>query len=75
MTKYTKKALRSFIQLGIAKDVTSADAKTIHELARKTDQIGYSKGVNGITGGLFKNPNTGDWYVITERNSNLFIMM
>lgn len=75
MTKYTKKALQSFIRLGIAKDITAADSKTIYELARKTDQIGYSKGVCGITGGLFKDSTTGDWYVITARNSNLFIMM
>lgn len=68
MRKYTLRELRDFVRLGLAYDATNR----LPENWRNLDKIGYSSGVYGINGGLLQDPKTGERYVITKRNSNLF---
>ena len=72
MKKYTQKYFRELVKLGLAIDITTADSKTIDELYYKVDKIGYSMGINGTNGALFEDTKTGQKYVITARNGNLF---
>ena len=68
MEKYTLKELKKLVYVGMATDVTNWADK---DLPKCYEKIGYSTGIYGINGGLYKDKN-GDFYVITERNSNLF---
>ena len=68
--KYTVKELRDYVRTGMATDITNAKLSSdeLHSL----EVVGLSFGVNGMNGGLFQDRNTGEFYVITARNSNLF---
>lgn len=68
MKKYTLKALKEFVLLGVAIDITNAEYPCI---SGDYDKIGYSSGIYGINGGLIQDK-SGQLYVITCRNSNLF---
>lgn len=48
---------------------TEADPKSIKEPVEK---IGYSSGVYGLNGGLLQGRESGNYYAITARSSNLF---
>lgn len=72
MRKYTLKALRELVRLGVAHDLTNATDVEIIEQQRHGEKIGYSSGIYGINGGLIQNTETGEYYVILSRNSNLF---
>lgn len=41
---------------------------------RRLAKIGYSSGVYGLNGGLVEDMETGTWYAIIGRCSNLFIL-
>ncbi|MFQ6857044.1 MAG: hypothetical protein ACLRPB_00795 [Lawsonibacter sp.] len=69
MRKYTLKELRELVRLGMAENINSRDPKTITEPVEK---IGYSSGVYGINGGLLQGKESGNYYAITARNTNLF---
>lgn len=72
MRKYTLKELRRMVACGLVKDATNY---TVTQLGRlKIEKCGYSYGIYGINGGLFKDAETGEFYAITERNANLFIV-
>ena len=73
MKKYTLKALRELVRLGVAEDYTSKPSEYIYTL-RRLEKVGYSSGVYGINGGLVKDAETGTLYAIIGRCSNLFIL-
>lgn len=73
MRKYTQKQLRELVRLGCAEDYTHKPSEYIYTL-RRLDKIGYSSGVYGLNGGLVEDMETGTWYAIIGRCSNLFIL-
>lgn len=68
--KYTVKELRDYARTGMATDITNA-VLSDDEL-NNLEVVGLSYGTYGRNGGLFQDRNTGEFYVITARNSNLF---
>ena len=73
MRKYTKKGLREFKRLNMTTDITNFSFKECQEF-KKTHNLskeGYSTGIYGITGGLMKDTDTGEYYVILAPNSTL----
>lgn len=72
MRKYRLKELRELVRCGMAHDLTNATEAEIMEQWKHCEKIGYSSGIYGINGGLLKNTETGEYYAITARNSNLF---
>lgn len=75
MTRYTLKQLKSMVNEGII-DLTHAKIKDREELMNKEvhlTQIGYSSGIYGCTGKLFKGDTTGQLYVIAGPTSALYI--
>lgn len=73
MRKYTQKQLRELVRLGCAEDYTHKPSEYIYTL-RRLDKVGYSAGVYGINGGLVEDTETGTWYSIIGRCTNLFIL-
>ena len=53
----------------MAENITNANPKSIKEPVEK---IGYSSGVYGLNGGLLQGRESGNFYAITARSSNLF---
>ena len=72
MRKYKLKELRGLIACGLAKDATNYTAEQLGKL--KIEKIGYSSGVYGINGGLFKDTQSGEFYAITARSAAVFIV-
>ena len=78
MERVTQTQLRALISSGAARDLEEAHKEargTGYKYARAiTDlrQIGYSSGVYGINGALFRDEN-GALYAIAQRTSTLFI--
>lgn len=72
MRKYTQRELKDLVRCGMAHDLTNASAAAIAEQLRHCEKVGYSSGAYGINGGLIRNTETGEYYAITARNSNLF---
>ena len=73
MKKYTLKALRELVRLGVAEDYTNRPAEYLYTL-RRLEKVGYSSGVYGLNGGLLQDTETGALYAIIGRCSNLFIL-
>lgn len=73
MKKYTLKALRDLVRLGVAEDYTNKPAENLYTL-RRLEKVGYSSGVYGINGGLVEDTETGQLYAIIGRCSDLFIL-
>lgn len=73
MRKYTQKQLRELVSLGCAEDYTHKPSEYIYTL-RRLAKIGYSSGVYGLNGGLVEDMETGTWYAIIGRCTNLFIL-
>ena len=74
MRKYKLKELRELVRLGMAHDLTNASEAEVIEQWRHGEKIGYSSGMYGINGGLIQNTETGEFYAIIGRCSNLFIL-
>ena len=72
MRKYTQKDLREFCRLGMAENITSAD--TAEYECRNFEKIGYSRGVYGLNGGLLQDRESGEYFAIIGRSSNLFYL-
>lgn len=72
MRKYKLQELRGLIACGLAKDATNYTAEQLEKL--KIEKLGYSAGVYGINGGLFKDAESGEFYAITARNAALFMV-
>lgn len=73
MRKYTLKALRELVRLGVAEDYTNKPAEDLYTL-RRLEKVGYTSGVYGINGGLVEDPETGTLYAVIGRCPNLFIL-
>lgn len=76
MTKYTQKQLRAMIRDGLATDITNGTIETRKEIEEKEGyytQVGYSAGVYGCNGMLFKGHNTGALYAIVGSTSAIFV--
>lgn len=71
MRKYKLSELKNLVRCGMAHDLTNATAAEVMEQWRRGEKVGYSLGVHGINGGLIQNTETGEYYAITARNSNL----
>lgn len=72
MRKYTLRELKALVRCGMAHDLTNASEAEVMEQWRHGEKIGYSSGTYGINGSLIQNTETGEFYAITARNSNLF---
>lgn len=66
MKRYTQKEIKKFVRLGFAKNVTDWA-----ELPPCYEKLGYSAGIYGIDGGLYRDEE-GQMYAITAICSNLF---
>ena len=75
MKKYTRKAIKEFIEMGLATDITNYGfeemATFLHE--HHLEKVGYSLGQMGLNAGLLKDCKTGEFYAITSRNTALLM--
>lgn len=71
MKKFTQSELRTMVEMGMALDFTNATLDEIHEQQGYADKLGYSMGLNGMNGLLFRNTKTGECYAILRRSSVL----
>lgn len=71
MEKYTLKQLKSMVKNGVAIDVTNA--KSRKDVPESYTQVGYSAGVYGCNGMLFKGE-SGQLYAITARTSAIWAL-
>lgn len=69
MKQYTRKQLKEYARLGLARDLTEVDPDT---LPKWYEKIGVSRGIYGMNGGLIWDKVTGEYGVILARSSNLF---
>ena len=67
--QYTRKQLKEYARLGLARDLTTVDPDT---LPKWYEKIGVSRGIYGMNGGLIWDKVTGEYGVILARSSNLF---
>jgi len=74
MKKISKKELKSYIALGLAKNINCLSFNECRALNAECDfeKVAYCTGIYGISGGLLKDKKTGNMYAITARNTNLF---
>ena len=74
MKKISKKELRNYITLGLAKSINCLSLEECRILNAECDfeKVAYCTGIYGISGGLLKDKKTGNMYAITARNTNLF---
>ena len=70
MKRYTQKELRKLVNSGAAVDLTKSHNRK--EIGEPYDQIGYSYGIYGCNGKLFKGE-SGKLYAITTATSALYI--
>lgn len=70
MRKYTQKEMRMMARLGQAKDITNSSYESLADL--NLEKIGFSTGVYGMNGGVFRDRNTKELYVVIARNTLLF---
>ena len=70
MKKYTQKALKNLIDLGIAVDLTKSHDRA--DICERYEQVGYSKGIYGCNGKLLEGE-SGQLYAITTATSALYI--
>lgn len=72
MNKYTLKEIKRLVNIGVATNINTLTNEEIDNLSKQyIDKIGYSCGVYGINGGLFRDKE-GELYAITSRNTDLF---
>ena len=74
MKKISKKELKSYITLELAKSIDCLSLEECRALNAECDfeKVAYCTGTYGISGGLLKDKKTGNMYAITARNTNLF---
>ena len=76
MIKYTQSQLKGMVSQGIAEDITYSDNSDRDAMAAREQyytQVGYSSGLYGCNGMLFKGHNTGTLYAITSRSQAIWI--
>lgn len=70
--RYTQREIRSMIQKGNAHDLDNMPKNDLPEQS-DLDHIGYSAGVYGCNGGLFKHRKTGELYAFVGRTRSLWL--
>ena len=76
MRKYTQKELKNMVALGMAEDVTRANDEDYEKIIKKEgylSQVGYSSGVYGCNGMLLRGRETGGYYAVTSRTSDIYL--
>ena len=76
MTKFTQKQLREMVANGVAEDISRGTNETRNEIEAVEGwltQVGYSSGVYGCNGMLFKGHNSDKLYAITSRTQAIYI--
>lgn len=68
--QYTRKAIVQFVLDGIATDVTKARSRDA--IPERYELVGYSKGIYGCTGKVFKGE-SGRLYAVTCATSALYM--
>ena len=71
----TQKGLKDLVESGRAKDITSFGDDNTKELRNqhgRLEVVKVTKGTYGMNGALLQSRETGEYFVITSRNSNLF---
>ena len=72
MRKFKQKEVREMARMGMATNITNYSLEECQKLNEKNlIREGYSSGIYGINGGLLKDMDTGEFYVITTNNSTL----
>ena len=73
MKKYTRKAIKEWVVMGLASDITDYGFEEMANFLKSHDleKVGYSIGLYGLNGGLLKDCKTGEFYAITARNTAL----
>jgi hypothetical protein len=71
MERYTQKQLRSLVRTGAAVDVTNANERAA--IPENYTQIGYSAGIYGCNGQLFRGLESGKLYAITARTTAIYL--
>lgn len=74
--RFTQKALKTLVASGAAVDVTNHGIEEYEAIKDKEgylEEIGKSRGVYGMNGGLWKGHNTGTLYACTARSTAIFI--
>lgn len=74
MNRYTLSQLKNLVRCGIVHDITNTPEAKVLTLRKRCEKVGYSSGLYGINGGLIQDRETGDFYAVTARNANLFII-
>lgn len=67
--------MKSLIDEGKATDITTLDDDATRALQNKhgrLEKVQVTKGTYGMNGALLQSRETGEYFVITSRNSNLF---
>ena len=74
LRKYTKREIKEYVRDGLAADITKLSFSELKEWrnGRSLEKIGYASGVYGISAGIIKDRNTGEFFAITERTTALF---
>ena len=68
-SRTTQKALKALVRNGSAWDATHMQPE---ELPDHYDILQTSRGIYGLNGCLVVDRDTGDWYAVTARCTNLF---
>ena len=71
----TQKGLKEMADDGLAKDITTYSDEETKKLRKKhgrLEVVKLTKGTYGMNGALLKSSETGEYFVITARNGNLF---
>lgn len=71
MQRFTQRQLKNLVRTGAAVDVTNAHER--RAIPEPYAQVGFSSGVYGCNGQLFKGLETGKLYAITARTTAIFI--
>lgn len=77
MVELSNKQLSVLCYEKVVIDLTEIPLEQLDKMRAKMtiDKVAFSKGVNGITGVIFRDRNTGKSYGIRCRNSNLLYML
>ena len=75
MEKMTQKAIRGFVQRGLAIDLTHKSSNELYEMQKvhHFEQVAYAAGIYGINAALYRDEN-GTIYAITCRSTALFCL-
>ena len=73
MRKFKQKEFREMARNGMATNITNFSFEECQNFKdkRNLSREGYSSGIYGINGGLLKDLDTGEFFVITTSNSTL----